>query len=56
MGSNNWPLRPARRPAKADEIAEAIVFLATDRASFIHGVKLAEQNSPSTEDATAIQC
>ena len=32
---------PARRPAAADEIAEAIVFLATDRASFIHGAKLA---------------
>jgi NAD(P)-dependent dehydrogenase (short-subunit alcohol dehydrogenase family) len=32
---------PARRPATADEIAEAIVFLATDRASFIHGAKLA---------------
>jgi NAD(P)-dependent dehydrogenase (short-subunit alcohol dehydrogenase family) len=28
---------PAGRPATADEIAEAIVFLATDRASFIHG-------------------
>ena len=27
--------------ATADEIAEAIVFLATDRASFIHGAKLA---------------
>ena len=26
---------PARRPATADEIAEAIVFLATDRASFV---------------------
>ena len=32
---------PARRPATADEIAEAIVFLATDRASFIYGTKLA---------------
>jgi len=32
---------PASRPATADEIAEAIVFLATDRASFIHGTKLA---------------
>ena len=32
---------PAGRPATADEIAEAIVFLATDRASFIYGVKLA---------------
>jgi NAD(P)-dependent dehydrogenase (short-subunit alcohol dehydrogenase family) len=27
---------PSRRPATADEIAEAIVFLATDRASFIY--------------------
>ena len=32
---------PARRPATADEIAEAIVFLATDRSSFIYGAKLA---------------
>src|SRR5205823_5625621 len=32
---------PAGRPATPDEIAEAIVFLATDRASFIHGAKLA---------------
>jgi len=32
---------PARRPATADEIAEAVVFLATDRASFIYDAKLA---------------
>src|SRR5881397_809270 len=32
---------PAGRPATPDEIAEAIVFLATDRASFIDGAKLA---------------
>jgi NAD(P)-dependent dehydrogenase (short-subunit alcohol dehydrogenase family) len=32
---------PAGRTASADELAEAIVFLATDRASFIHGAKLA---------------
>ena len=32
---------PSGRPAKADEIADAIVFLATDRSSFIHGAKLA---------------
>lgn len=32
---------PAGRPATADEIAEAIVFLATDSSSFIHGAKLA---------------
>jgi NAD(P)-dependent dehydrogenase (short-subunit alcohol dehydrogenase family) len=32
---------PAHRPATADEIAEAIVFLATDRASFIYGANLA---------------
>jgi NAD(P)-dependent dehydrogenase (short-subunit alcohol dehydrogenase family) len=32
---------PAGRPATPDEIAEAIVFLATDRSSFIHGAKLA---------------
>ena len=32
---------PAGRPATADEIAEAVVFLATDRSSFIQGAKLA---------------
>ena len=32
---------PAGRPATADEIAEAIVFLATDRSGFIQGAKLA---------------
>jgi NAD(P)-dependent dehydrogenase (short-subunit alcohol dehydrogenase family) len=31
---------PAGRPATADEIAEAIVFLATDRSSFVQGAKL----------------
>ena len=31
---------PAGRPATAEEIAEAIVFLATDRASFIYGAIL----------------
>lgn len=31
---------PAGRPATADEIAEAVVFLATDRSSFIQGAKL----------------
>src|SRR2546425_4602245 len=32
---------PAGRPATAGGVAEAIVFLATDRASFIYGAKLA---------------
>ena len=32
---------PAGRPATPDEIAEAIVFLATDSSSFIQGAKLA---------------
>jgi NAD(P)-dependent dehydrogenase (short-subunit alcohol dehydrogenase family) len=32
---------PAGRPATPDEIAEAIVFLATDRSSFVYGAKLA---------------
>jgi NAD(P)-dependent dehydrogenase (short-subunit alcohol dehydrogenase family) len=32
---------PAGRSASADEIAEAIVFLATDRSSFIYGTNLA---------------
>ena len=31
---------PAGRPAAPDEIAEAIVFLATDRASFVQGAIL----------------
>jgi len=35
---------PAGRPATADEIAEAIVFLATDRSSFVYGAKLVEIN------------
>jgi NAD(P)-dependent dehydrogenase (short-subunit alcohol dehydrogenase family) len=32
---------PAGRPGTADEIAEAIVFLATDRSSFVYGANLA---------------
>ena len=32
---------PAGRPATADEIAEVIVFLATDHSSFVNGAKLA---------------
>jgi NAD(P)-dependent dehydrogenase (short-subunit alcohol dehydrogenase family) len=32
---------PAGRPATPEEVAEAIVFLATDRSSFIQGAKLA---------------
>ena len=32
---------PAGRPATADEIAEAVVFLATGRSSFVQGAKLA---------------
>ncbi|HEX3587982.1 MAG TPA: SDR family oxidoreductase [Pseudonocardiaceae bacterium] len=31
---------PAGRPASPEEIAEAIVYLATDRSSFVHGVVL----------------
>jgi len=31
---------PAGSPATADEVAEAIVFLATDRASSLYGAKL----------------
>jgi NAD(P)-dependent dehydrogenase (short-subunit alcohol dehydrogenase family) len=29
------------RPATADDFAEAVIFLATDRSSFIYGAKLA---------------
>jgi NAD(P)-dependent dehydrogenase (short-subunit alcohol dehydrogenase family) len=31
---------PAGRPATAEEIAEAVVFFATDRSSFVHGAVL----------------
>jgi len=31
---------PARRPGTPEEIAEAIAFLVTDRASFVHGAVL----------------
>ncbi len=31
---------PAGRPASPEEIAEAVVYLATDRSSFVHGVVL----------------
>ncbi|MEV4621850.1 SDR family NAD(P)-dependent oxidoreductase [Asanoa sp. NPDC049573] len=31
---------PAGRPGSADEVAEAIAFLATDRSSFVHGALL----------------
>ncbi|MDF3294243.1 SDR family NAD(P)-dependent oxidoreductase [Streptomyces silvisoli] len=31
---------PARRPGTAKEVAEAVVFLASDKASYIHGVLL----------------
>jgi NAD(P)-dependent dehydrogenase (short-subunit alcohol dehydrogenase family) len=45
---------PARRPATADEIAEAIVFLATDRSSFIYGAKLAvDGGAPPFEELLA---
>jgi NAD(P)-dependent dehydrogenase (short-subunit alcohol dehydrogenase family) len=38
---------PAGRPGTADEIAEAIVFLATDRASFVYGARLAVDGGPT---------
>jgi NAD(P)-dependent dehydrogenase (short-subunit alcohol dehydrogenase family) len=31
---------PAGRPGSAEEIAEAVAFLATDRAGFVHGALL----------------
>ncbi|MGY0002895.1 SDR family NAD(P)-dependent oxidoreductase [Micromonospora sp. I033] len=33
-------MSPAGRPGSAEEIAEAVAFLATDRASFVHGAVL----------------
>jgi NAD(P)-dependent dehydrogenase (short-subunit alcohol dehydrogenase family) len=33
-------MAPARRPATPNEIADAIVFLVSDRASFVHGAIL----------------
>jgi NAD(P)-dependent dehydrogenase (short-subunit alcohol dehydrogenase family) len=33
-------MAPAGRPGSAEEIAEAVTFLATDRASFVHGAIL----------------
>src|SRR5437762_8406290 len=45
---------PAGRPATAEEIAEAIVFLATDRASFIHGAKLAVDGGRTAISGLAI--
>src|SRR5262249_49459811 len=38
---------PAGRPAAVDEIAEAIVFLASQRASFIHGAILPVDGGPA---------
>jgi NAD(P)-dependent dehydrogenase (short-subunit alcohol dehydrogenase family) len=38
LGKNGGP--GAGRPATADEIAEAIVFLTTDPGSFIYGANL----------------
>ena len=35
LATANTAQAPAGRPATADEIAESIIFLATDRASFI---------------------
>jgi NAD(P)-dependent dehydrogenase (short-subunit alcohol dehydrogenase family) len=37
---------PAGRPAAPEEIAEAIVFLASDRASFIQGAILPVDGGP----------
>ena len=34
-------LAPAGRPASPDQIASAIVYLASDQASFVHGAVLA---------------
>jgi NAD(P)-dependent dehydrogenase (short-subunit alcohol dehydrogenase family) len=36
---------PAGRPASPEEIASAILYLASDEASFIHGVVLAVDGS-----------
>jgi hypothetical protein len=44
LATANTAQAPAGGPATADEIAESIIFLATDRASLFR-----EQNSPLTE-------
>ena len=37
-------------PATADDFAEAIIFLATDRSSFIYGAKLAYGAKHAVDD------
>jgi NAD(P)-dependent dehydrogenase (short-subunit alcohol dehydrogenase family) len=41
LATANIAQAPAGRSATGDEIAESIIFLAPDRASFIYGAKLA---------------
>jgi len=41
--------RPAGRAATADEIAEAIVFLATDRSSLVYGCQARRRWRPDSD-------
>ena len=47
---------PAGRPATADEIAEAVVFLATGRSSFVQGAKLAVDGSKTAIQGASNAC
>src|SRR5262249_52977448 len=44
---------PARRPAAASEIAEAIVFLASDQSSFVYGANLAVDGGRTAVERSA---
>src|SRR5262249_57534098 len=53
---NRWPELhakfPSGRAGKASEIAEAVIFLASNRAAFVSGVALALAHGPSLSRAS----